>query len=313
MNNFDKNTINSMDEGTWVRGYALIQNYSLLPQKNGGQYISGQLQVKGQVPFKVWSNTDADSVYVTMINNSDSIKNSICMVEAMVNKYGGVTSLILNKLIAVDEGKLGLSKSDFFEEVYDADKWYNTLMTVLHKNCSEKAINLFENLINPIFDRFKNEFAAVYHHDNCKSGLLAHTTKVVRIATIVKMYPALFERLSPDVLFLSCALHDVGKIVEYNDGIISERGKMLSHHTFGVLFLVDNKDLICSSMGDDFFYELLSVVEQHHGEYEERPRTVLAYVVHKLDAIDAHLTSLNSLISEGNTGDQIQYDGYKLI
>ena len=305
-----KNELDELLEGDIVEGYVLIQSCSILNQKNGGQYISGVLQAKGQVSFKVWSNTLPSSAYVTILKNIDSYKNVICEISGKVNKYGGVTSLILDT-ITISKEK-GISELDFLEEVYDENKWFKKLIVVLSKNCSEKALNLFVDIIDPIKDRFTSEFAAIYHHDNCKAGLLAHTTKVVRMATLLKMYPNILSKVSPDVLFLSCALHDVGKIYEYSNGILSNEGKKLSHNTMGIMLMMENETLIKETMGNDFFYTLLAVIQQHHGEYGERPRTLASYIVNKLDELDATFTSLDSIIS--NTKDeQVQYQGYKLI
>ena len=307
----DKKEIIKLDEGSFVTGYALVQNYSVLTQKNGGHYISGQLQVGGQLPFKVWSDVSSDSAFACLMGSTDEYKNTICMVKGKVDKYGGVTSLVLTGIEAVNTDEVGLTESDFLEEVYNLESWWGMLEKVLKKNCSEKAYQLFIDLVAPVKERFTLEFAAVSHHDNCKSGLLAHTTKVVRMASFVKLYPEVVNRVTPDALFLACALHDIGKIYEYSNGVVSNDGQMLSHHTFGVLFLNENSKVIQDTMGEKFFYMLLSVVEQHHGEWGERPRTVLAYVVHLLDNLEATLTSLNTLVADSN--DKVIYNGYKLI
>lgn len=303
-----ENIMKAADE-TPVTGLVFIQNYGTQPQKNGGQYIAGNLQAKGQVPFKVWSSNYTEGAYQKMLNEDYS--DSVCRVAGKVNLYGGIVSLIITDI--EKENEEGYSKFDFMEDVYNANEWWLKMLSVLQKNCSPTAVSMFEKIVAPIKDNFMMEYAAVFHHDNCKSGLLAHTTKLLRIANLVKMYPALMGRISPDLLYIACALHDVGKVFEYSNGVVSERGRVLSHHTFGVLYLVDKKDLIVSSMGEDFFYNLLAVIEQHHGEYEERPRTIAAYVIHKLDALDSNLTSLNTLIEKGKATDQIQYDGFRLV
>lgn len=308
----DKKKLLTMEEGMYVNGYAYVQNYSLLPQKNGGKYIAGQMQIKGQIPFKVWSDTRQDSAFVNLVNDQEGYKNIICQIKGKVDRYGGVTSLIVDSIKAVNAKEIGLSISDFLEEVYDINNWFDRLETTLEKNCSKDAVDLFNEIISSVKDRFVLEYAAVSHHDNCKSGLLAHTTKVVRIATLVKMYPEILKRVSADVLFISCALHDIGKVYEYFNGAVSDTGKLISHHTFGVLILKDYENTIKDKMGDKFYYSLLSVIGQHHGEWGERPRTVVAYVVHLVDELEATLTSLDSLLAESN-GEQISYNGYKLI
>lgn len=312
MDILNKKEINNTDEGMYVSGYAYIQNYSVQPQKNGGQFISGHLQAQGQLPFKVWSDTRPDGAFISLLNNPTEYKGRVCYIKGKVDRFGGNTSLVIDTIRAINSDEVGLTESDFFEEVYDVTKWWRLLEGTIKNNCSDEAYNLFLNIMSSVKSRFVVEFAAANHHDNCKSGLLAHTTKVVKMAALLKMYPNLWSKVSTDALFLACALHDVGKIKEYSNGTISDEGKIISHHTFGVMFAIENKDTIINSMGDKFFLELLSVFEQHHGEWGERPRTTLAYVVHLLDNLDSTLTSLDSMLGE-TKAEQIVYNGYKLV
>lgn len=298
-------------EGTLIKGYVLINGYQLTPQKNGGFYISGTLQAMGTIPFKVWSSTVGDSLYAKMSGGESLFKGSICYVEGKVDRYGGNFSLVLNDGRVIDGEDIGFKESDFLEDVYDVGAFWQSLIGVLKKNCSEKAVTMFERVISEVKERFMTEFAAVWHHDNCKAGLLAHTTKVVRMASLIRMYPEITKKISPDVLFIGCALHDIGKVYEYGLGAVTDEGKVLSHRTFGVLFCASHKKDIVEALGRDGYRLLLSIIEQHHGEYGERPRTVAAYVVHRLDMLESVLTSVNTLLKDSPDGN-IQYDGYKL-
>ena len=298
-------------EGTLIKGYVLINGYQLTPQKNGGFYISGTLQAMGTIPFKVWSSTVGDSLYAKMSGGESLFKGSICYVEGKVDRYGGNFSLVLNDGRVIDGEDIGLKESDFLEDVYDVGAFWQSLIGVLKKNCSERAVIMFERVISDVKERFMTEFAAVWHHDNCKAGLLAHTTKVVRMASLIRMYPESTKKISPDVLFIGCALHDIGKVYEYGLGAVTDEGKVLSHHTFGVLFCASHKKDIVEALGLEGYRLLLSIIEQHHGEYGERPRTVAAYVVHRLDMLESVLTSVNTLLKDSPDGN-IQYDGYKL-
>lgn len=304
-----KEDLSEFNNGMYVDDCVLMQSMQILPTKNGGQYISGNFQAKGQVAYKVWSS---DTAFGKLSTHKDEYIGNVCRIRGKVDNYGGILSVIISDLDVVDINEGSVNKVDFMEDVYDASQWEDTLFKVLRKYCSEEVVTLFENIIAPYRDNFLYEFAAVSHHDNCKSGLLAHTTKVVRLATLIKMYPEIMNRVSPDLLFIACALHDIGKIMEYESGAMSEEGLVLSHHTFGVLILSENRDEIVEKKGKDFYNQLLAVVEQHHGEYGERPRTVASYVIHLLDNLEAKLASLNSLLSDSN-GNMIMYDGYKLV
>lgn len=304
-----KEDLSEFNNGMYVDGCVLMQSMQILPTKNGGQYISGNFQAKGQVAYKVWSS---DTAFGKLSTHKDEYIGNVCRIRGKVDNYGGILSVIISDLDVVDINEGSVNKVDFMEDVYDASQWEDTLFKVLRNYCSEEVVTLFENIIALYRDNFLYEFAAVSHHDNCKSGLLAHTTKVVRLATLIKMYPEIMNRVSPDLLFIACALHDIGKIMEYESGAMSEEGLVLSHHTFGVLILSENRDEIVEKKGKDFYNQLLAVVEQHHGEYGERPRTVASYVIHLLDNLEAKLASLNSLLSDSN-GNMIMYDGYKLV
>ena len=305
-----KEEILACPDRTPVRGYVLIQSYSPQPQKNGGQYIRGKLHAVGDMSFMIWSSSDPSGAFVKMLS-TDEFTGKICQVSGYVNVYGGEHSLILEKVIIVDGKELGLSDSDFYSSVYDADKYFEDLRKLVNKYCSPNAVLVYEMLMKDIQDRFKYEFAAISHHDNVRSGLIAHTTKVFRIGTLIRIYPGVLERVGADTLFLGCALHDIGKVYEYAMGVISDIGKVISHLTIGVMMLKEREEEIVRLLGSDVYYDLISIVAQHSGEFGDRPRTIAAYVVHLCDDMEAKMATLESAISNSR-GDQIQLDGQKL-
>ena len=88
---------------------------------------------------------------------------------------------------------------------------------------------------------------------------------------------------------------------------------MLSHLITGALIIANEfEEVICNELGDRFFYDLISIISSHHGEFGEPPRTVAAYVVHKLDIVDSVFTSLNEALEDAKKGDVQMFDGFKL-
>lgn len=292
-----------------VQGYVYIKSYSELPTKNGGTYIGGNLEAKGSMQFKIWSNAPC---YTEMVNNNYA--DTICMVDARVNVYSGMYSLVIESCRAVEDGSSEYSASDFFEERYNSDNYWNNLCNTLKKHLSDKAYEVFNLVVSGnVREAFMTEFAAVSHHDACASGLLAHTAKVVKLATVIKIYPEVLRIVSSDLLFLGCALHDIGKTREYFNGSITEEGKRISHLTSGILILEQHREKIVELMGEVFYSELLSVVAQHHGEYGEYPRTIAAVVINQIDCLDATMTTLNESLVSVERGSQIIWDGHKVI
>lgn len=296
-------------DGEFVKGFVLIKAYTKQPTKTGGSYIGGSLEAKGSMQFKVWSNADC-------FDDMDKYdyQERVCFVSGKVNVYMGAYSLVLETCRVVDEESEGVSKSEFYEEKYSATAFWNNLMGTVKKNTTEDGFSIVEEVLNEsVRERFCEEFAAVGHHDNCRSGLLAHTAKAIKIATVLKMYPSIMERVSSDLLFVSMAIHDVGKIREYNNGVISSEGKFISHNISGIMILEEHKERIIELKGESFYIELCSIVATHHGEYGEVPRTIASYIVHLIDCFESNLTSVNQLLEVTEKDNQITIGSMKLI
>jgi 3'-5' exoribonuclease len=304
--------IEGMVDRTPIGGVCLLQTYSKAPTKNGGFYIGGTLSTSdGSIPFKAWGSSDC----FRTLDETD-LKGSIVVCDAEVNIYNGQRSLIVSSVRVLTDDMLtemGLTQTDFMYSKYNVEAYWEKFDKAMEKNLSANAYEVFNTIMEKYSDRFKEEFAAMYHHDNCRGGLIAHSLKTVQIATIVSLYPNIMNWVSKDLLYLGCALHDIGKIVEYSLGDMSDEGKAVSHPVIGAVMLAtEYADLITEKLGERFFYELISVVSSHHGDMGERPRTVAAYVVHKLDMIEALFTGLNEQLEDAKKGDVQQYDGYKL-
>lgn len=298
-----KEEVLQLPSGSPVTGYVYIKSYTEQPTKNGNTFLAGQVECIGSIPFKVWGGDCLNRLV------AESYANSICYIHGEVNEYAGSKSIIIKDCNIYSEHEL--QPDDFFEKRYDADEYFSKLIKLIKNNCSEEAYKVFEGVIFPIAGRFCKEYAAVAHHDACASGLLAHTTKVVRLAQILKFYSELSQVIDKDTLFVSAALHDIGKTLEYTNGTISPIGMKMSHLTLGLDLVSPHKDKIIELKGEKFYDDLVSVIQQHHAEYGERPRTLVAYVVHIIDKLEAQLTDLNETVRD-STSNQIKFDEYKL-
>lgn len=300
----DKKSVMALANGTVVNGLVYVREYSKLLTKNNSNYIGGTLECVGSIPFKVWSG----ETYNKMM--ADSYEKVICKVNAEVNDYNGTRSLIIKLIEKADGTDIGCEA--FFEHKYDPNELWNSLINILNANCSPQAVEVFNTVISgEVKDRFIKEFAAVYHHDNCYNGLLAHSTKVTRLAQILKFYPTLQKAIDKDTLFIGAAIHDVGKILEYSNGAISQEGRMMSHLTLGIFLVAPYKDRIIELKGAKFYDDLMSIISQHHNEWGERPRTLVAYIIHVLDKLEAQLTAIQELVVS-STSDNISYEELKL-
>lgn len=285
----------------------LMRGYATAVTKTSSEYMQGSFETKGSVQFKAWGGSDAFRVL-----SSVDLVGKICLISGKVNEYGGSKSIIV-EYITVPEDTGGLKDIDFYEAKYDVEKYISSLEAMLDKECGVWVKDAWNILIDEnTRGRFKEEFAATYYHDNCAGGLLAHTYKMMRISTIIKSYPELRTRLGYELVLFACAIHDIGKVMEYSTGVMSDIGVKVSHPILGCLMMESKKEELLNLMSEDVYYSLISVIGSHHGEYGEAPRTLLAHTVHLIDKFESSLQLLNQKVEETPSAKQFVVDSYKL-
>lgn len=302
-------------KGDILGGVVLIKDYSIKKTKNGKDYIDGVMQSGSVVKFKIWSGALCDS----FIN--EDYTGCICDISGGVDEYQGVKSLILHECVAVE----GYSLSQFLEVKYNKEGYFNSFKTLLDNNLSDKGKQFLEELFykdEELVKRFTEEFCAKSHHDNCLSGLLAHSYKMVYILHyVLPMYKELLhhegesEEDRKDLLFIGVALHDIGKTKEMEYGVYQPNSSV-SHRFFGAEWLAKNKDFIINLYNEKWYYDLVSVMLQHHGEYGDPCRTWVSYIVHNIDLFESRLqgfcqTMTESVVRSGS-GDSVWLDNNNL-
>lgn len=306
-----KEKLQNLKEGQSISGIILVKNYSIQLTKNGKEYVTGNLQSGVDISFKAWSSSSA----FTKLKN-EAYENVPSYIVGSVDGYGGTNSIIIDSIQAVD----GYTPDQFFPVKYDIDAYWTALQNQIAKRCSEKGkliANkiLFEN--EELSERFRKEFAAMSHHDNCKGGLLAHTYKVINnIANICTIYQNILVRDGDinqdfvDLLYIGALLHDVGKTVEMEFGVYQPKS-IVTHSYLGMEFIAPYKSIIIETYSEDWYYNLVSIILQHHGDFGEPCRTVASFIVHKADEFDAHLTLLAQVMEGVNnkSGSRIRFDG----
>jgi 3'-5' exoribonuclease len=71
-----------------------------------------------------------------------------------------------------------------------------------------------------------------------------------------------------------------------------------------------HKEDIIEVFGEEGYYRILSVIQQHHGEFSESCHTLESYIVHKADMLEAQMAKLNKDLAD--TGYTIPEDGLKI-
>ena len=284
-----KSVLENAVGGTSVSGIILVKNYNIQLTKTNKEYVVGSLQSDKEISFKAWGNSEAFSHL-----KNEEYHNMPSYITGKFDNYGGEISIVVESVQAVD----GYEPADFFPIVYNTDAYWDALKNLYNSRVSDKAKvlankYLFDNA--EVADKFKNEFAASGNHDNCKSGLLAHTFKVLSgLNLIYGTYPKLFFNAKDsvdqdfvDLIFFGGLMHDIGKTREMHYGVY-QKESIVTHRYVGIEFV--DKDEIVSTYSEMWYYNLVSIFLQHHGEFDDDCRTLAAWIVHKADIFDSELT-----------------------
>lgn len=303
----DYNIVNiaSLTEGQGIsEGILYLTEYSKKPFKSGTKFfIVGTMSNKEMsIPFKVW-----DSELVDLMDKAN-LEGQIVKITGEITKYQGNLEVKLNAI----QGNLGDSiPATIFLKSVDVDKVFKEFATFVNTELSEKAIKLLMGIFQSenLFPRFKEEFAGKKMHDAQIGGLMYHTTKMLRIAkTIVDNEPRMKEIEDfTDLLYLGVSLHDIGKVHEMNLGVY-QPNSFVTHRTIGTELLVKYKDLVCQLYNETFFYQILAILNGHHGEYGERPQTLLAYIIHLIDMLESMTTGAFDKIEKGEFTNKAGHD-----
>lgn len=272
-------------------GIVLLKDISKGLTGTGKPKFSGTLSNIDEIRFNVWNNSCA---FDFLESNIDQVSGRIIWVYYTISKYG----LVISNMTFVD----GYDPEEFISHKYDQKQLNEDFMDALrNSNCSVSAKALLASILHMNSQdhfciRFGTEFAALSYHDNCRSGLLAHTTKCLRIYNGLKNnYSFLNDRTHNDLMVIGLTIHDMGKVFEMNNGVYQAHS-YITHRGLGLEYLFEYKDMIINLFDEEFYYMLASIILQHHGDYGENPKTIYSLLIHKIDDIEATFTSIDDLL-----------------
>lgn len=295
----NKEEILQQADKEFVKGISILSSYSVQTAKNGKEYYNGTLKAQGNLEFKVWGGTLFDQL---------KAEDYTCIpvyIEAEVNVWNDTKSLILKKVYAVDVADLGIDITPLDPTKYDIQANEKEFYSLLKEELSPNGFELFKRIYNRIRKEFRSEYAAVKIHDAYRGGLLAHTLKMLKILRFIwETYPNIRENMNKDLVFIGLAVHDMGKILEYNNGTRTEIA-FATHNFLGQEILFEFKKdivegfeapvkgseeaIVVEPFGTDFYYRLQAIIQQHHGEFGEPCHTIEAYLVHLVDMFESRV------------------------
>lgn len=274
-----------------IKGIVLLKNYSKGETGNGNPKFSGIISNKEEMDFQIWSNKKA---YEYLDSVRPVSGETVVNIDAEFSKFG----LVINDMEVIE----GCNPEEFIDYRYDIHETVKNFCNLIRSSgISEKALDVIKMILHmgendEISNRICREYAAYRYHDNCRSGLLAHMTKCIKIYNGVKdCYDFLSDQRTNDLMVIALAIHDVGKIFEMYNGTY-QKMSFIKHQGLGYEHALQYKDKIVVLYDEEFFYMLCSVLLQHHGEFGEPPKTLYAVLAHMIDNLDATLTSFDEVM-----------------
>lgn len=298
---------NRVENGT-VHGLAYLKGIRVNTGSNGKPYAMGQVSVpSGSADFRIWGSPAHmdDGVYV---------------IDAKWHDYKGSWQLTVSSFTKVDG-----DPADYEYAPYDVPSIGEKANRIIAENVSQTGRRLLNLLIHgngnvpDLASEFKTAQAAVNHHDNVRGGLFAHSYKTLYFLSSIiinsGIYPGIpcKDQSFKDIVLVGGFMHDIGKTLEYDGAGMSRVGKILSHRILGAERVILMRDDIVELIGEEGYERLLAVMMQHHGEFEETPRCIEAYVVHLADTLDTKLTTLSEARNGSNDNEPVKVDGFQLM
>lgn len=259
----------------------------------------------GKTFVKLGLKDGASEITATMFDISAAVlqsngvmKDTVADVELNVNEFQGSKSFIANSIRPAAD--LSLTINDFTKlPPVDLDRMYSEiceLITVSGDSLNGSVTPLSELALKILEDNkehYMSSSAAISIHHNIKGGLLYHSYRMVKAAdALCKVYSILDREL----LICGAALHDIGKIWEFNTSAAgsaetAKPGVLFGHLYMGAALIKDY------TKGMDYSKEkvqmLIHLILSHHGTQEfgavACPATPEAFALHNIDELDARI------------------------
>jgi len=291
--NGDKVFIEDIQEGHEVEAAFLVGDLRLGQTRNGKPFAALQLKDRtGRIEARVWDGAES---FFQSVKNGD-----VALIRGGAESFQGRVQLKVLKYRVLSPEEVNLD--DFrAASARDPDEMLDDLLDAAGRLTDPHLAGLMEDvLLDPdIGPAFKRAPAAKRFHHAYSGGLLEHTLTLVRAAeAISRIYPG----LNRDLLVAGAIVHDLGKILEFDQGLsgdYTDEGRLVGHIVLGV-GMIERKLAERPDFPPRLALLLKHMILSHHGEYEmgspKRPKVLEALVLHNLDDLDAKINGIGGFI-----------------
>ena len=275
--------INEFKTDQEISMFLLLDNVVRGIATSGKAYLTLYLKDKtGSIDGKIWEVKE----------DSENLKaGKMIYVEGTLLDYRGKLQLkIRNYRMATDEDNIDIQ--DYIQIApVPKDVMINELNYFLKEIGNDNLRTVTIELLNKYKKQFVSYPAAKSMHHDFYSGLIYHTTTMLKIAkALVAIYPS----LNKDLLYSGIILHDLGKTIELSGPVgttYTLEGELLGH----IVIMSDEVARMADKLGIEAEEIILlrHMILAHHGKYEfgspKLPMIKEAEIIHFIDNIDARM------------------------
>jgi 3'-5' exoribonuclease len=300
--------ISEIKKGDRIEGFYIIKSVdSKVPNNsNTNKYLDFNLgDVTGDINAKLWEcNEELENKFK---------QNTLVKVKGSVNEWRGKLQLKIESIRLVeqkDEVKIG----DYVAVApYSPESMYDDILNYLSKINNIDIQNIVTNILSDNEEKLMYYPAAKSNHHAVKSGLLYHTTTMLKAG---EKLSEIYTFLNMDLLYAGIILHDIGKIYEMDAselGIVSTytvEGQLIGHIVQGIKMIETASLEVKASKEVSMLLQHMILSHHYEAEYgsPKKPMIPEAEMLHHLDIMDARMYDINKALGnteEGKFSDRI--------
>ncbi|MGD0153707.1 MAG: HD domain-containing protein [Thermacetogeniaceae bacterium] len=301
--------VKSLRPGLQVASNFGVFELGLAKNKNGAKYLRATLGDRtGMIEARVWDSALAE-------NLSRGISpGDVAIIGGTVVEFNGL-QINVETCTKTDRSQVDL---DDYRPCCEQDTGVMLArFTAITGQVGDPSLRaLLEAVFTlDLLPRFTRATAARVIHHAYSGGLLEHTLEVLEYCLkILEIQGAL---LNPDMLLTGAALHDIGKLWEYDQADLAfqrtDAGRLLGGHVIlGRDFIRQCLATITGFPGP-LALHLEHLVLSHHGQRDwgavEEPHTLEAIALHQADLLSARLNQAAGVLrSQPSSSPWTQYD-----
>lgn len=293
--------IMDMTLGDDVEGFYILKAAYPKTTANGKPFLSATLSDKtGAIEIKVWD-------YTGPIASADEGK--VVKIRGNVGEYRGTPQITVDRIRLADENDQYDVSALVPVAPIDVDATMDELKALIASIKDEDYRKVCQIFLEQHYDAWKNTPAAKSVHHGFLSGLLMHTTTMLKIADFLAgLYGDIIDR---SLLLAGTFLHDFGKQQEFTLsqlGLVTDysvKGQLLGHLVMGAQEVAKLAAVIGTP--EDKAVLLQHMILSHHGEPEfgaaVKPICAESELLSQIDMIDSRMEIYREALQDMQVGE----------